>query len=67
MRFWDRIKWCVIGGAGYALGRYLFQLVQTYIGGYADIKCRSCCLFCEHFLVCSETLYAYWATLPWKM
>ena len=49
MRFWDRLKWCVIGGAGYALGRYLFQsviggagyalgrylfqLVQTYIGG----------------------------------
>ena len=27
MRFWDRLKWCVIGGAGYALGRYLFQLV----------------------------------------
>lgn len=19
MRFWDRLKWCVIGGAGYAL------------------------------------------------
>lgn len=34
MRFWDRLKWCVIGGAGYALGRYLFQLVQTYTGGY---------------------------------
>ena len=49
MRFWDRLKWCVIGGAGYALGRYLFQsviggagyalgrylfqLVQTYTGG----------------------------------
>ena len=25
MRFWDRLKWCVIGGAGYALGRYLFM------------------------------------------
>lgn len=34
---------------------------------YADFKCRSYCLFCEHFPVCSETLYAYWATLPWKM
>lgn len=33
MRFWDRLKWCVIGGFAYALGRFLFQLVQTYVGG----------------------------------
>ena len=40
MRFWDRLKWCVIGGAGYALGRYLFQLVQKLkkksVSGEAD-------------------------------
>ena len=34
---------------------------------YPEISCHSCCLFCEHFPVCSETLYAEWDRLPWKM
>ena len=33
----------------------------------ADMDCRSCCLFCKYFDICSETCYAEWAQLPWKM
>ena len=33
MRFWDRLKWCVIGGFTYALGRFLFHWLQTGLGG----------------------------------
>lgn len=33
MRFWDRLKWCVIGGFAYALGRFLFHWLQTGLGG----------------------------------
>lgn len=30
----------------------------------ADMDCRSCCLFCKYFDICSETCYAEWAQLP---
>ena len=33
MRFWDRLKWAMIGGLGYMLGRFLFHWLQTGIGG----------------------------------
>lgn len=33
MRFWDRLKWAMIGGFGYMLGRILFHWLQTGIGG----------------------------------
>ncbi len=33
MRFCDRLKWCVIGGFAYALGRFLFHWLQAGIGG----------------------------------
>lgn len=33
MRFWDRLKWAMIGGFAYALGRFLFHWLQTGIGG----------------------------------
>lgn len=33
MWFCDRLKWCVIGGFGYMLGRFLFQYLQTLTGG----------------------------------
>lgn len=29
MRFWDRFKWCVVGGFAYALGRGLYHYIQT--------------------------------------
>ena len=29
--FFDRFKWCVIGGFAYALGRFLFNYLQGLI------------------------------------
>ena len=34
---------------------------------HIDTDCRSCCLFCRYFDCCSQTRYAEWAMLPWKM
>ena len=31
MRFWDRFKWCFIGGLGYAAARYLIEYVREYL------------------------------------
>jgi hypothetical protein len=31
MRFFDRFKWCVIGGFAYTLGRFLFDYLQGLI------------------------------------
>lgn len=31
MRYWDRFKWCVIGGFAYAVGRGLFHYMQTML------------------------------------
>lgn len=28
MRFWDRLKWAMIGGFGYMLGRFLFEYLR---------------------------------------
>lgn len=33
MRFWDRLKWAVIGGFGYMLGRLLFEYFRQFTGG----------------------------------
>ena len=33
MRFWDRLKWAVIGGFGYMLGRFLFEYFRQFTGG----------------------------------
>lgn len=32
MRYWDRFKWCLIGGLGYAAARLLISWVQEFIG-----------------------------------
>ena len=29
---WNRFKWCVIGGLGYALGRYVFYYLKDLLG-----------------------------------
>ena len=29
---WNRFKWCVIGGLGYALGRYAFYYLKDLLG-----------------------------------
>lgn len=34
---------------------------------YSRTDCRSCCLFCRYFDRCSQTYYAVWEQLPWKM
>lgn len=31
MRFFDRFKWCLIGGFAYALGRFLFDYLKDLI------------------------------------
>lgn len=31
MHFWNRFKWCVLGGFAYAAGRFLFQYLQSLI------------------------------------
>ena len=28
MRFWDKLKWAMIGGFGYMLGRFLFEYLR---------------------------------------
>lgn len=33
MRFWDRLKWAMIGGFGYMLGRFLFEYLRQFTGG----------------------------------
>ncbi len=33
MRFWDRLKWAMIGCFGYMLIRFLFQYLQSLTGG----------------------------------
>lgn len=53
MRFCDRLKWCVIGGFAYVLGRFLFHWLQTGIGGYCNhfwLKCNCSMLIAETFL-----------------
>lgn len=44
MRFWDRLKWAVIGGFGYMLGRFLFEYFRQFTGGYCfrNTNRRSC-------------------------
>lgn len=32
MRYWDRFKWCLIGGLGYAAARLLISWAQEFIG-----------------------------------
>lgn len=31
MRYWDRFKWCLIGGFGYAAARLLINWVQEFL------------------------------------
>jgi len=31
MRYWDRVKWCLIGGFGYAAARLLINWVQEFL------------------------------------
>lgn len=33
MRFWDRLKWAMIGGFGYMLGRFIFEYFRQFTGG----------------------------------
>ena len=33
MRLWDRLKWAMIGGFGYMLGRFLFEYFHQFTGG----------------------------------
>lgn len=32
MRYWDRFKWCLVGGLGYAAARLMINWVQEFIG-----------------------------------
>lgn len=29
MKFWNRFKWCLIGGFAYAAGRFAFHYIQN--------------------------------------
>lgn len=31
MKFWDRFKWCIIGGFAYAAGRYGFNIIKDFL------------------------------------
>lgn len=31
MRYWDRFKWCLVGGLGYATVWLLFKLLEAFI------------------------------------